>query len=132
MKKVIGIATLIMAMNANATVSVLGSIEPTNDCKLNHKCEIHGMHYINIINNTDSPQHYKYVYMLQVKTSPESTDYKMGEVTVEPHKAWTNSCRTGINPFFMYYGLWDIRVETQVVGYENAISDINFKVNVNK
>jgi hypothetical protein len=131
MRKITGLIAALLSLNASATVSVLGAMEPNDSCRAGHKCEIHAMHVIYIINETNQPQTYKYVYMLQTKES-SGVDYTIATVTIQPHKQWNNSKKTTINPYFEYAGLKDVRVETQVAGAENAIFDVNFKVDVRK
>lgn len=130
-KKTIITLAALTVINAHADqILVSAQGEDVSNCRVNHKCEIFGSHDIQIINDGDKEHHYKYNYLICAKKFGSRSDCQRATntINVSAHKVWNNHHDFVSNPWFGDTGHFSYSVETQVVGYQQAIVEKKYSI----
>lgn len=129
-KTIITLASLTV-INAHADqIIVLALGQDVSNCRVNHKCELHGSHDIQIINDSDKEHHYKYNYLICTHKFGYRSDcqHATNTINVDAHKTWNNHHDFISNPWFGDTGKFSYTVETQVVGFQTARVENKYSV----
>lgn len=123
MKKIIAIVASLIALNANAEVINLVGVSNPPECKSGHFCDVISHHEIHVVNTSNSPETYHYMYQLCMNGICNNAQ---NVITVYPQQHWDNSFDGKLH-VKMSEGkfIYDVRTEC---GNEKVHNDYTIKV----
>jgi hypothetical protein len=132
MKKLILVMGIMFSLNANADINTSAISTPPDNCKVDHRCDIHGSHDISIINESLQTKNYYYIYKLCIVREGMETDcsFSASNVVIEAGQKWNNHFDSIIQPRFSYATTYRYVITTQVVGNEKRLSEMSYQVKV--
>src|SRR6185369_16943890 len=107
-------------INAHADQILLSAVgQNVEGCKVDHRCDIKGSHDIQIINESNKPQSYKYHYTICALKYTYRTNCNIAEntITIAPYSQWNNHYDSESKPRFSVASQFHYTVETEVRGY---------------
>jgi len=131
-RKIIVTLLSLTVINAHADQILLSAVGQNVDgCKVDHRCDIRGSHDIQIINQSNKPQSYKYRYTLCALKYIYRTDcnYSENTITIAPNSQWNNHYDSKSTPRFSVASKFRYFVETEVHGYGKAENQYFIRVN---
>lgn len=129
MRKISLLALLFCNVTFADTVNLNAQTFPT-DCKLSHRCDLHGSHDISIINDTDQNHYYTYSYQLYTE---DGQSYVVSNgVWVGFHSQWLNHHDSHLTARLEYIGKHIVTAKTTVNGFVNQERTDSKYVNVTK
>lgn len=128
-RKIIITLAALTVINSHADqIHVSSSGADIAGCHTNHKCDIHGIHDIEIINDTNEDHKYGYHYMTYIwnRDVRSVTKYIHAYVIIKAHSTWNNHYDSFSKHAFSYSGKYIYAIETDA-GYDGVHQPISHK-----
>lgn len=132
-KKTVLALALLTAINAHADqIKVFADAVPVTHCKADHKCDFHGLHDVDITNDSSivKPYTVKYIMWVYKQGIRTSVNYKVLNTILQPHETWLSHYDSIFKSTFSYSGGYIYVVETSVYPYHEKSVDIHKEFSV--